>query len=141
MAKSGSKDLERLVRQLAEAKPTDYSSVSFQGRALSRGDDALHVAVETGIVEIPLNAIDGVRQIYGRGPDELWIDVLDVSKVTHIRVVPDPFTDPCPSPFGGNPLGADGGTKTRECNGIDTTCASGGVADATDDYRQYCYTD
>ena len=144
-----------------ESKAIDgYGRMSFQGRALGKTDENLHVAVETGIVAIPLAEIEGIRQIAGRSATEIWIDVKNGDRITQLRRVPDiahierpvwPGTYPDPGPLvwpgkGGIPdtgvphTGA-ASSSTGGCDGIDTTCASGGVADQTDDYRQSCWHD
>ena len=130
--------------------------MSFQGKALGKSGDSLHVAVETGIVAIPLAEIEGIRPISGRTPIEVWIDVRNGDRITQLRRVPDlvhvdrpvwPGTVPdlgppvWPGTRGGVPNMGEASSSTGGCDGIETTCASGGVADATDDYRPSCWHD
>jgi hypothetical protein len=154
--KRSDKMLSELLGKLETKAAEGYGRMTFQGRALGKSGEEIHVAVETGIVSIPLSEIEAIRPIPGRSPTEIWIDVANGDKLTQLRRVPDlvhidrpvwPGTVPdlgppvWPGGKGGIPHTAEASSSTGECNGIDTTCSSGGVADQTDDYRQSCWHD
>ncbi len=155
--------LTALLEKLDNRAEDGYGILSFQAKALGKSAEAIHLAVENGIISVPLNQISSIKPIAGRSPLEVSVEVLDGDKIRHVRRVPDvvrypvnpdflpelgpPFVYPPRVPPGGFPnTGADGGTSTStgECNGIDTTTTSsgsGGNPDQTDDYRQSCWHD
>jgi hypothetical protein len=158
------KALSELLDRLETKAADGYGRMSFQGKAVGKSDDSLHVAVESGIVSIPLSEIEELRPIPGRSATEVLVDVANGDRIKHLRRVPDGVHGfPAPIPDGG-PLvwpgthgpqprpqegrgfpflnmGSEASSSTGDCTGIDTTCASGGVADQTDDYRSYCWHD
>jgi hypothetical protein len=153
------KTLKKLMDRLSTKAEVGYGRLSFQAKALGKSDGNIHLAVETGIISVPIKEIEAISPIPGRSDVEVMVDVRNGESIRHLRRVPDslhypippgtipengPFVWPPRVPPGGFPnVGADGGASstTGECSGIDTTCASGGVADQTDDYRQSCWHD
>ena len=155
--------LKQLLGKLEDRAENGYGIVSFKAKALGKSKDAIHLAVESGIVSVPLSEISSLAPIPGRGPLEVSVEVKNGDLIKHLRKVPDavrrplnpgdlpeigPVTWPPRVPPGGYPnIGADdGGTSTTsgECNGIDTTttsAGSGGNPDQTDDYRESCWHD
>lgn len=148
-------DLASVLDKLEMRSAEGYGVLSFRAKAVGKTHDSIHLAVETGIVSVPLKEIISIKQIPGQSDLHVFVDVLNGDRITHLRRVPDavtrplipgtipgsgPFTWPPRVPPGGWPnTGQDGGasTSTSEDIGIDTTCESGGVADQTDDHRPF----
>jgi hypothetical protein len=156
--------LAKILGKLEARSAEGYGRLSFQAKALGKSKDSIHLAVENGIISVPLSEIESISQIPGRSELELMVDVRNGSRIEHLRRIPDqirypippgtipdtPFTWPPRVPPGGYPDDAqDGGASstTGDCNGIDTSTTSGGgwgqnpQPDQTDDYRQYCWHD
>lgn len=161
-APSAKSDLKSLLQRLETRAEDGYASLCFQAKAVGKSKDAVHLAVESGIIAVPLDQIAAIAPIPGRSPVEVSVEVLNGDTIRHLRQVPDtirypvppgtlpeiPMTWPPRVPPGGFPnTGAeDGGssTSTGDCTGIDTTTTSsgsGGNPDQTDDYRQSCWHD
>lgn len=163
MARETKSNLAKLMDKL-EAKSIDgYSRMSFPAKAVGKSKEHIHLAVETGIVSVPLTEIESVRPIPGRGDLEMIVEVRNGNRIEFLRpypgvirypvppgTLPDlpPLTWPPRVPPGGYPnVGQDGGTstKTSECSGSDTSTTSAGMPgeqpqpDQTDDYRQHCW--
>ena len=124
-------ELDNLLSRLPPAEET-RQSVTFEGRALSRDDDHLHLATASGVVAIPIVEIEEVRHLVGRSDDAVSVDVRNGDRIKHIRRVTR--TAPAFGSFGrfGVTIGPiDGNSVTGEY--LDTATVSGGSADATDD--------
>lgn len=149
------KQLAMILDKLEARSAKGYGALSFRAKAVGKTKDSIHLAVPSGIVSVPLSEIESIKPIPGLSAVEVMVDIRNGDSVTHLRHVPDittypipPGTVPLPGNFtwpprvppGGFPhVGQDGGasTSTSEDHGIDTTCASDGVADQTDDYRPF----
>ena len=154
-AKDVRTDLTRVLDKLETRSAEGYGVLSFRAKAVGKTEDSIHLAVATGIISVPLQEVIAVKPIPGQSPLHIVIDVRNGDRITHLRRVPDPvsrpvipgtvpdvgtFTWPPRVPPGGWPnTGQDGGasTSTNEDIGIDTSCASNGVADQTDDHRPF----
>ncbi len=150
-------DLARILDKVETRAADGYGLLSFRAKAVGKTDDSIHLAVETGIISVPLEEVMSVKPIPGASDLQVLIDVRNGDRITHLRRVPDaisrplvptipegPFTWPPRVPPGGWPnTGKDGGssTSTSEDVGVDTSCSSGGVADQTDDYRPFIIRD
>jgi hypothetical protein len=142
MAPSGDKDAKQRIANLIEqlsAQP--QAKTTLTGRAIRRTTDALHLAISTGIVAIPLEEIEDVSLL--QPSDKTLVSVLlkDISKVTRIHSVTlgraaSPMALNIGGGFGG--FGGGGGessdpTMTR-CEGyVDSRTVTGDGYDATDD--------
>jgi hypothetical protein len=149
------KNLARILDKLETRSAKGYGALSFRAKAVGKTADSIHFAVPTGIISVPLKEIDSIEPIPGLSEVEVLVDVRNGDQITHLRRAPDavhfpvyPGTIPEPGIFGWPPripsrgfpnVGQDGGasTSTNEDHGMDTTCASNGVADQTDDHRPF----
>lgn len=166
MATTGVKDqLGQLLGRLEERSAEGYGRTSFRAKAIGKTKDSIHLAVETGIVSVPLSEIEGIKQLSQRDPTVIRVEVRNGDRITHLRRVPDPVRYPVTPdpinpgflpPFGPftwpprfGPLGwpnvgqeDDGAsTSTSTDDGIDTTTSSNGEADQTDDHRGHYHGD
>ena len=124
-------ELDNLLSRLPSVKETRQSA-TFEGRALSRDDDHLHVATASGVVAIPIAEIDEVRHLESRGKDIVSVDVKSGDRIKHVRRVARTVGSFGGfGRFGGTIGGFEGDTTTGEY--LDTTTVTGGAADATDD--------
>jgi hypothetical protein len=140
-------ELEDLLSRLQAQTARPVRGVTYQGQAVGRDEDHLHLAVETGVIAIPLTAIEQIRHLEGgRSFDLVSVDVSDQSGIKQLRrVVPMPSDLPPEERasflarliggsgpiFGGDGVFATGDTVT--VNDITTHTITGGVADASDD--------
>jgi hypothetical protein len=131
-------DLDDLLSRLHGA-PT--RAVSYQGRAVGRDEDHLHLAVATGVIAIPLTAIEHLRAIGGLGTDDVVsVEVSDPAGVRQLRrVVPLPAGMPVREQDRFLARGGSGGLVVRdpgytyEVSSSDTATVTAGNLDATDD--------
>lgn len=153
--------LKQLLDRLDTRSDEGYGRMSFRAKAVGKTKDSIHLAVETGIISVPLSEIAGLKSLSTRDPLVFRVDVLNGDKIIHLRKVPDsvhypvpPGTGPDVGPFTWPPrfgplgfpdvarlVGKDASTSTNTDDGIDTTCASGGEADQTDDHRSHNHGD
>ncbi len=151
--------LKRLQKQPDAAKTTVH------GRAVSRSEESLHLATSTGIVSIPIDAIEDVKPLLVSGdPNLVTVSVKDSAKVRHLLKVKltdgteaGGATGEAGAPaaalrlggrFGG--FGGFGGGLTLPpiftCDSftndyLDTATVSGGVLDQTDDVKEFLQCD
>jgi len=133
--------LDKILKQAKQEK--GQNSRVLAGRALERTADAVRMAVSTGIVEVPLDAVKDLQPYGEAGHVRLLITAPE-----RIRPISGPgvLPAPCPTPPGWpgmapKPPGPRGGpsvgpmsdcTWTQYCE--DTTTITYGItADATDD--------
>lgn len=133
--------VSELLEQL-QVRP-DAAMITLQGRAISRTETSLHLAVSTGIVEIPVGEIEDVTPLRPSGdPTRVSVLVRDNTKVRHLLKVQSTMEATQVSGF--QPAGrqAGGGPITLPpiftCDSftsqnLDTTTVTGGSLDATDD--------
>lgn len=155
-SKDAKKRVSDLLAQLS-SQP-DAASVTLEGKATSRSDNCLHLAVATGIVAIPLSEIEDVVPVNLQGdPTLVSVVVRDNAKVRHLLKVQ-------PTVGGEENLmhqSARGVQAARGFGGFgggfslppifacasftneyhDTTTASRGVVDATDDVIPFLQCD
>jgi hypothetical protein len=124
-------ELDNLLSRLPSTEET-RQSVTFEGRALSRDDDHLHLATASGVIAIPIAEIEEVRHLVGRSDDVVSVDVRNGDRIKHIRrVIRTARGFGGFGGFGGTIGGVEGDTVTGEY--LDTATVTGGTADATDD--------
>jgi hypothetical protein len=138
--------LEALLNRLEERADNELlSRLTFFGRALSKSQDSLHLATESGIVAIPLSEIEDVAADHDpEHPDVVTVVVRHGDAVRHLLRVN-------PLPAGGGPAPSAGGFQTQMPGGGGEWCPPGYTchyacqnsatltglrpkADATDDY-------
>lgn len=131
-------DLEGLLSRLQSA--SKLPALTYEGRAVSRDKDHLHLAVSSGVLAIPLAEIEEVRVLSEQEDDIVSVSVKNANQVTQIR-----FASPMLGVGGAGGIGGIGGVggvggglgnaSNTYSNGryIDSATASGGRADATDD--------
>jgi hypothetical protein len=83
---AASQRVSELLKQL-QVQP-DAAKVTLQGRAVSRSETSLHLAVATGVVAVPLGEIEDVAPL-GPAGDPTLVSVLvrDNTKVRHLLKV------------------------------------------------------
>jgi len=128
------KELDDLLARLPSAQ-----SITFEGRAISRDNDNLHLAIASGVIAIPLTEIANVQVLTGQPNDIVSVDVRNADRIKQIRNAgPNPLNR-IGGGFGGGLGGGLGGVfgnfGSTFSNGryVDSATVSQGVADATDD--------
>jgi hypothetical protein len=102
----------------------------FEGRAVSRSDDTLHLAIRTGVVNIPLSSVESVTPISATDDELVRVTVSQgAPRVKHAFRVADRPTETGPGPEIG--IGEKRMDAARAY--ADTATLSGGVPDACDD--------
>jgi len=136
-----SEDLQSLLNRLETKANGEVARMVYEGRALSQSKDHLHLAVDTGILAIPIRCIENVRPLSERTPEIVRVEVSQADEVKHLLEVrpPLPYV-PNPTPgiilrppevIESKPSEAE---SARIRIGIDTATITGrGVPDATDD--------
>jgi hypothetical protein len=81
---SGDKGLDKLLGHLERKADDDLARYTFSGKALSKSEKNLHLAVADGIVAIPLTNIEQVVQVDGISPDLVWVAVRNVGSVRYL---------------------------------------------------------
>jgi hypothetical protein len=82
------KVVEELLTKL-EKKPDDVaSSVSLVGRACSRSEENLHLAIATGIVAIPISNIDDITTVLPNDPFTVAVKFRRADEVKFLRRMP-----------------------------------------------------
>jgi hypothetical protein len=151
--------LKRLQKQPDAAKTT------LQGRAISRSEDSLHLATATGIMAVPIDAIEDVKPLLATGdPNLVTVSVKDSAKVRHllkVKLTDEAETGGATGEVGaptaalrlGGRFGGFGGLgggiflpPIFTCDSftndyLDTATASGGVLDQTDDVKTFLQCD
>jgi hypothetical protein len=132
--------LDRLKSMLETRADQEMTRLSIHGKALSKSEDSLHLATQSGIVAIPFSQIEAV--VPSSTTDERYVRV-DVRNGSEVRTLlrastATPLPTPIPTP--GQPPGLllrrsvieAGNTFTGgDCE--DTATITGGDLDATDD--------
>lgn len=137
-AENVKRDLAEILSKLETRSTEGYGALCFRAKALGKTKDSIHLAVETGIISVPFTEIESIRPIAGLGELEVMVDVRNGDRITHLRRVPDAILSPIPPcTLPDSPALEMRMMGTSIDRGIDTTTASGGVADATDDHRYY----
>ena len=124
--------LDDLLSRLQSLETTSQS-LSYEGKAVSRDKNNLHLAISSGVVAIPLADIVEVKAVSGQSSEIVSVTVKQVEGIKQIRQASPMFRrGGFGGVFGGGIFGNSGDTMT---NGryIDSATASGGRADATDD--------
>ena len=127
--------MSKLEELLSKLPSIDQSSqaVVYEGKAVSRDKDTIHLAVSSGVVAIPLADIVEVKGLSGQSSDIVSVSVKSVDRIRQIRQASPMFRrGGLGGIFGGGGFGNTSGTFS---NGryVDSATASGGAADSTDD--------
>jgi len=128
-------ELDELLARLPADKSQE--SLTYEGRAVSRDKENLHLAVSSGVIAIPLADIGGVKPLSGQSNDIVSVTLKSADRVRQIRSAGAMGRRGGLGGFGG--FGGFGGVFGNSgdtfSNGryIDSATASGGRADATDD--------
>lgn len=122
--------LDGLLGRLAERGDTEASRASFTGRAVSRSKEHLHLAVETGVIAIPLAQIDRVDQLHPGDDTIVRVEVKRADSVTHL-VEDDSLSDS--DVVARSRAAAVAAARKGIIITIDTATITGGVPDACDD--------
>lgn len=131
--------MSKLEELLSKLPSIDQSSqaVVYEGKAVSRDKDTIHLAVSSGVVAIPLADIAEVKGLSGQSSDIVSVSVKSVDRIRQIRQASPMFRrGGLGGIFGGGGFGGGfGNTSGTFSNGryVDSATASGGAADSTDD--------
>ena len=111
------------------SKLPSVTSIIYEGRAISRDKKHIHLAVSSGVIAIPLDAIEKATVLAGDTNDILTVVVRDPYSVVQLRAA-----SRAGFPWGGGrpPFGNAGDTFSQG-RYVDSATASGGKADQTDD--------
>jgi hypothetical protein len=121
-------ELDELLSRLPSKAEAQQSWI-FEGRALSRDNDHLHLATSSGVIAIPLTEIEAVKVVTGQSNDIVSVNVRQWDKIKYIR-----HASPISRISRGGGGGPGNSSDTYSGGGyIDSVTASGGSADATDD--------
>lgn len=125
-----------LKELLAKLPPVDKApqALTYEGKAVSRDKDSLHLAVSSGVIAIPLADIAEVKGLSGQSSDIVSVTVKSMDRIKQIRHASPMFRrGGFGGIFGGG--GVFGNSSDTFSNGryVDSATASRGVADATDD--------
>lgn len=110
--------------------PDKAQSLNYEGRAVSRDKDSLHLAVSSGVIAIPLADITEVNGLSGQSSDIVSVDVKSADRIRQLRHVTPMFRR---GGFGGAFGGLNFGSDTPTAGYVDSSTVTGGRADATDD--------
>jgi hypothetical protein len=126
-------ELEKLLSRLPSAAKSQQS-LTYEGKAVSRDKDNLHLAISSGVIAIPLAEIGEVKALSGQSNDIVSVSVKRADRIKQIRHASPMFRGGgWGGGFGGG--GVFGNSSNTFSNGryVDSATASGGVADSTDD--------
>ena len=127
-------DLEQLLAKLPTADKSS-PSLTYEGKAISRDANHLHLAVSSGVIAIPIADIGEFKALSGESDNIVSVSVNKADGIQQIRHV-------SPMLNVGGVGGIDGGLggvfgNSGETYSLgryrDSVTASGGRADATDD--------
>lgn len=126
-------ELEQLLSRVPSADKST-PSLTYEGKAVSRDANNLHLAVSSGVIAIPLADIGEVKLLSGHSNDIVSVRVNNADSIKQIRHASPMLSR---GGFGGifGHGGIFGNSSDTFSNGryIDSATASGGRADATDD--------
>lgn len=125
-------ELDELLSRLPSATETPQT---FEGRAVGRDKDHLHLAISSGVIAIPVAEIEKVTFLDGQPNDIVSVHVRHADRIKQIRHVSRMLRN---IGVGGSGLGGggvfEGGSDTYSMGRyVNSATASGGRADATDD--------
>lgn len=123
--------LSELLSRLETMASEGLARLTFQGHAIGKTGDNVHLAISSGVVAIPSSEIKSVIPMFGHDPKWVSIVVRNADSATHIRRVRPINSLSYLPPWGG---GADK-TCTDNCHDTATVTSEEGT-DATDD--AYC---
>ncbi len=124
--------LDDLLSRLPAAEESPQSLI-YEGKAVSRDGDTLHLAISSGVIGIPLADVREVRGLPGHSDDIVSVSVTSADRIKQIRLAGSMFQrGGLGGIFGG---GGVFGNSSSYSNGryVDSATASQGRADATDD--------
>jgi hypothetical protein len=147
--------IKNLLDRLEEKSDDQVGLTALRGRALSRSSHNLHLAIQGGIVAVPIENIQEVTSLSTAQPDLVQLLIRNPQKIQPLLKV-RPF-----NPFGGNGGGGsveaarDGevvpanrearypGVGVSTCMSTDSDTISGGngETDACDDVKENCSAD
>jgi len=124
-------ELDELLSRLPAATEAPQT---FEGKAVGRDKDHLHLAISSGVIAIPLAEIAKVTFLDGQPNDIVSVQVRHSDRVKQIRHVSRMLRNiGVGGGFGGGGV-FEGGSDTYSMGRyVDSATASGGRADATDD--------
>jgi hypothetical protein len=134
-------NLDELFRRIEQKQDDDVVRTTLQGRALSRSEDKLHLAVRTGILAIPLSSIERVIPVPAARPD---IVRLVVKNPTDVRTLYQARARAQPTArqgIRGAYIGTSLGPGVSTCAYYDTPTITGDEPDQCDDEDSDCQDD
>ena len=126
-------ELDKLLSRL-ESAPKSQQSLTYEGKAVSRDKDNLHLAVSSGVIAIPLGDIGEVKAVAGQSNDIVSVSVKSADRIKQIRYASPMFRrGGLGGAFGGGGIFGNAGDTFSNGRYVDSATASGGLADSTDD--------
>jgi hypothetical protein len=119
-------ELEKLLSRLASAAQSQQ--LIYEGKAVSRDKDNLHLAISSGVIAVPLDDIAEVKALSGQSNDIVSVSVKSADRIKQIRHASPMFR----RGGGGGVFGNSSDTFSKG-QYSDSATASGGMADSTDD--------
>ncbi|MEV0052819.1 hypothetical protein AB0H34_20225 [Saccharopolyspora shandongensis] len=116
--------LERLDKQSSDL----WKRVVLEGRPVSRDDGNIHLAIESGVVAIPVKEIEELHPVFGRA-EAVTVVVRNADHVEYLRRAEDFAKDAAVTASD-----SDGAVLRAMRCGDTATCTSAQGYDATDDY-------
>jgi hypothetical protein len=133
--------LDELFRRIEEKRDDDVARTTLQGRALSRSEDNLHLAVRTGVLAIPLSNIERVIPVPASRPDIVRVVVKDPTAVRILYQAPPRTRLSARQGVRGEEIGTVFGPGVSTCTYYDTPTVTGDEADQCDDEDSECQDD
>jgi hypothetical protein len=122
-------ELEKLLSRLPPA--AESPALTYEGKAVSRDKDNLHLAVSSGVIAIPFADIGEVKALSEQENDIVSVSVKSADRIIQIRYASPMFRG---GGFGGG-FGGGQNSMSTYSNGryVDSATVSFGHADSTDD--------
>lgn len=145
-------ELQSFLNQLDSQESLESFTSVYVGRAISRTSDSIHLAIDTGVVSIPINSVKEVTAINEDDPQIVRLEVSPTENVRQLidlpspsRILPGAVLSNSPNDFQRGivfspfetfttPSLDDSTDEESVCVCGDSATISGGRLDSTDDF-------
>lgn len=76
--------LDDVLSRIESKSDKEASTTTYTGRAVSRGDKTLRLAIETGVISIPLDEITNVSTLGQADNSIVRVEVANIASVKHV---------------------------------------------------------